>query len=145
MLPIAVMLDGTHGGADVTYDNLQTNQTFSFDVMGADLIAAGATVGQNLRLNIFSHHINWVDNLSVTLPYDPEIGDIFIQAVPGGTEVALTWMTDSGSLYGVAARRSLTLESWDNIITGVEGTGGEVTVTNPVSSDAEFYRADIQD
>lgn len=65
-------LDGTHGGSETTYATWQENQTFSFDFSGADLIVAGATAGDDLRVNFFSKgdsdSINWIDNVSVVVP-----------------------------------------------------------------------------
>lgn len=76
------------------------------------------------------------------------VGDISIEVVSGGTEVTLTWATELGGNYGVLAIENLAFDSWDaaTIITdGVPGTGGDVTITNAVSEDAEFYRAYLED
>jgi hypothetical protein len=55
--------------------------------------------------------------------------------------VALTWATEAGWNYGVAVKENLIYGSWSNIITGVAGISGEVTVINPVPADARFFRA----
>jgi hypothetical protein len=91
-----------------------------------------------------------MDNLKLygTIPEPPglpEIGDMSITALPGGTEVALSWLTDASYSYGVEASTYLPGGVWDNIITNVPGTGSEVTVTNAVSTGAEFYRAYLEE
>ncbi len=145
-------LDSTHGGQAATYESWETNQTHSLEFTGAALIAAGATANEELRLNIFSksgtHSINWIDNASLIMGWGAlptSVGNISIEVVQGGTNVALSWLTREGWNYGVEAKESgLKYGSWSTIITGVEGTGAEVTVTNPVSSYPKFYRAYLE-
>lgn len=144
-----IELDGTH--SNITYEAWQTNQTYSLVFAGADLIAGGASANEELRLNIFSRNnnqsINWIDNVSVMMTWGDTpsaLGDISIEVVSGGTEVALTWPTREGWNYGVEARENLAFGSWDaatTITNGVPGNGGEVTITIPVSPDDVFYRA----
>jgi hypothetical protein len=90
-----------------------------------------------------------MDNLKLygTIPLPPvtEVGEIAIEAISAGTEVALTWPTELGGSYGVMARENLSVSSWNNIITNVPGTGSDVTVTNPVSANVEFYRAYLEE
>ncbi len=69
------------------------------------------------------------------------IGNMTIAVLPGGTQVELSWSTAFGYSYGVEASTDLSGGVWSNIITNVPGTGGQVTVTNAISSDAEFYKA----
>lgn len=68
---VLVDLDGTHAGQGTSYASWQANQTFSFEISGADLISQGAVAGQDLNVAITSsanaHSINWVDNVSLTL------------------------------------------------------------------------------
>lgn len=72
------------------------------------------------------------------------VGDISIDVV-STNQVALSWETSGGATYGVKASGNLSVGVWDNIISNVPGTGGEVTVTNTISAGAEFYRAYLQD
>lgn len=69
----------THTGV---YTEWTDAMTFSHDVTGADLIAAGATAGDSLRLNLYSKDINWLDNISVTVI--PEPATLGLVAVFGG-------------------------------------------------------------
>ncbi|MDF7799044.1 PKD domain-containing protein [Pontiellaceae bacterium B1224] len=92
--------------------------------------------------------IGTMDNLSWITPnppLPPAVGDISIGVISGGTEVTLSFLTSNNGSYGVEVRTSMTVGGWDNIITNIAGTGTEVTVTNSVSSDVEFYRAFIED
>jgi acylphosphatase len=141
-------LDGSYDVANEPYVSWTSNQTHELTITGAELIAAGVTVGEGLRIDFASHYtgtgnsIIWVDNVSVFLPLAPTtVGDISIEVVSGGTEVALTWVTEAGWNYGVAVKDDLVYGTWSNIITGVEGVDGEVTVTNSVPADAKFFRA----
>ncbi len=91
-----------------------------------------------------------MDNLKLygTIPGTPglpEIGDMTIEVISGGTEVSLSWLTDVGYTYGVQSKADLNDLVWDNIITNVPGTGFEVTVTNALSPDVEFYQAYIEE
>ncbi|WP_372846233.1 cadherin-like domain-containing protein [Pontiella sp.] len=133
---------GTH--ANTTYADWTEAMTWSFTFTGEDLIAAGASANEELRLNFTSTSINWLDNVSVIVEggAPTAVGDISIEVVSGGTEVALSWATESGWNYGVEARSGLAHGSWDTIVTnGVPGNGGEVTITTPASAGAVFYRA----
>jgi hypothetical protein len=134
--------------ANTTYEDWTEAMTWSYTITGADLIAAGASPDEVLRLHFLSdadvNSINWLDNVSVTVDggAPTEVGDISIEVVSAGTEIALTWATELNWNYGVEGRSGLAFGSWDTIITnGVPGTGGEVTITIPASADVEFYRA----
>jgi sialate O-acetylesterase len=63
---VSIDLQGTHGGSGVTYSEWQSNQTHTVQFSGQDLIDSGATAGEELRLNIYSGDINWVDNIALT-------------------------------------------------------------------------------
>lgn len=148
-----IELDGTHGGSGTVYPTWESNQTHSLTFSGADLIAAGAIANEELRLNIFSKSdtdsINWIDNVSVMMTWGDRpvsVGDMSIEIVSGGTEVALSWPTQQGFNYGVAGQADMQFGSWGTAITNnIPGTGGEVTVTIPVSKDVEFYRAYLEE
>lgn len=92
--------------------------------------------------------IGTVDNLSLVttnIPAEAVVGNISIEVVSAGTEVALSFSTTADFFYGVAAGSTPDDDSWDNVITNIPGTGGEVTVTNPVAGETEFYRAYIEE
>jgi hypothetical protein len=109
----------------------------SLDV-SLDVTALGHSVYGNVSITAIT--------LAQTFVPDPTIGEISMEMISGGTEVALSWDTSYGDYYGVMASGNLAVSSsWSNIITGVLGTGGEVTVTNTLSEGVEFYRAYIQD
>ncbi|MDF7826519.1 Ig-like domain-containing protein [Pontiellaceae bacterium B12227] len=72
------------------------------------------------------------------------VGDISMGVVSGGTAMALSWPTLVGSSYGVQATDDLVIGTWSNIITGVTGTGGDVSVTNLITEDALFMRAYVE-
>lgn len=139
--------------ANTTYADWTQDMTWSFEFACSNLVAAGASPNDELRLNFWSKNnnnsINWLDNVSLALevgefPPPSEVGDISIEVVSGGTEVALTWPTAAGWNYGVVARSSLVIGSWDtatDITNGVPGNGGDVTITIPATDDVEFYRA----
>jgi hypothetical protein len=67
-------LDGSNDGS-TTYESWTAAQTFSWTITGADLIAGGATAGQDLRLHINAasdtDSINWIDNVSMTVIPEP--------------------------------------------------------------------------
>jgi len=70
----------------------------------------------------------------------PSIGDITVEQLPGTTGLALTWATDAGLDYATQTKTNLLDESWTNDITGIVGTGGDVTVTTAVDQAQSFYR-----
>jgi autotransporter-associated beta strand protein len=65
-------------------------------------------------------------------------GNVAIQQIPAGS--LLTWATVVGQDYTVETSPSLTTPSWDPDISGVPGTGGDVSVTSTVSGVEAFFR-----
>jgi hypothetical protein len=107
--------------------------------VGGTIVLTGTMTGLG---NYNNTHVNFMSLSEHGVVTPTVVGDISIEVVSAGTEVALTWLTEEGWNYGVEGRSGLAFGSWDTIITnGVPGTGGEVTITIPASADVEFYRA----
>ncbi|MEN8254567.1 MAG: hypothetical protein ABFR33_03765 [Verrucomicrobiota bacterium] len=72
----------------------------------------------------------------------PEIGDIAIELLPGGSELALTWITSD--LYTYNLLEAAYLSNPTTWITNQTVTGGvsSVTATTSVSSAKAFYKAE---
>ncbi|RKX35417.1 MAG: hypothetical protein DRP64_19345 [Verrucomicrobia bacterium] len=70
----------------------------------------------------------------------PEIGLIAIDQLSGTNALSLTWATGAGYSYTVESKPDLLLSGWTNDITGIVGTGGDVTVTTAVDQAKSFYR-----
>ncbi|WP_372807623.1 hypothetical protein [Pontiella sp.] len=70
-----------------TYADWTEDMTWSFDFSGADLIAAGASADDELRVNFYSKNnsnsISWLDNVSVTVI--PEPATLGLVAAFGGS------------------------------------------------------------
>lgn len=69
------------------------------------------------------------------------VGDISISVISSGSQVALSWPTEAGFHYGVLATDNVAHGTWSPAVTGVLGTGAEVSVTNDVTESQLFYRA----
>ncbi len=70
----------------------------------------------------------------------PPIGNIAMAWLPGANGLALTWSTGSGYDYALQSKASLTNGDWVADMTGIPGTGGDVTVTTAVVQAQSFYR-----
>jgi hypothetical protein len=67
----------------------------------------------------------------------PEIRDVKLS----GTDVLISFTTINAATYNLAGRDDLVSGGWSDLITGIIGTGGLVTVTNSdVTSRQRFYR-----
>jgi hypothetical protein len=73
------------------------------------------------------------------------VDDVSYQLLSGGTQIALSWPTAAGFDYGVQVTDDLVYGTWSNAVTGVLGTGGEVSVTNDITEDKLFYRSYLVD
>lgn len=69
------------------------------------------------------------------------VGDISSILISGGSQIALSWLTDAGFNYGIQVTDDLVYGTWSNVISGVLGTGGEVSVTNEVAKNKLFFRS----
>jgi hypothetical protein len=77
-------------------------------------------------------------------PLNPIVGDLSYEIITDGTEVVLSFETTYGALYGVEAAANLT-GPWGDIASDLPGNDAEVSVTNALTGNAEFYRAYIQE
>jgi hypothetical protein len=78
------------------------------------------------------------------VPLDPIVGDLSYEIITDGTEVVLSFETTYGALYGVEAAAALA-GPWGDIATDLPGNDAEVSVTNALTGNVEFYRAYIQE
>jgi hypothetical protein len=117
------MIDGTGSVLTLTF------------VMGSQVGAYGGMGLDNLKL---------YGTIPGTAPL-PEIGNMSISTLPGGTQVVLSWNTGIGYTYGLQAKSGLEFGTWNNIATNIIATGSEVSVTNSILSAAEFYRAYLEE
>ncbi|MDF7799222.1 hypothetical protein P4C99_07080 [Pontiellaceae bacterium B1224] len=173
--PITMQIGGlsSHLVADSTYsfylwgigDSVDQNSTFTFD--GIEItVGAGepddADASNYMAKYTFTTGLTVPDTLDfiwddrnqraalngfaiVRVP-NAAVGRISLEIISGGTEVALRFATSANGIYGVKASDNLAIESsWNNIMTDIPGTGGEVIITNSLSADGEFYRAYLQD
>jgi hypothetical protein len=59
--------------------------------------------------------------------------------------LALTWPTANGINYAVQAKTNLVSSAnWQDAITNIPGTGGDVTVTTAVDQTQSFYRVIVE-
>ena len=119
---VFVDLDGTHEG--IAYPTWQTNQTFTFEISGTNLINQGAVAGQDLSVSLTSNDdadsINWIDNVSLTIG-DVPVPDIWLDGAQGlglVNELVAVWtnLASPGTYDAVQAdvskRPELMYESW---------------------------------
>ena len=57
-----------------------------------------------------------------------------------GTEVVLSWMTVSGTSYGVMWTTNLTTGSWIDITNGISGNDARMSVTNAITEKQQFFQ-----
>jgi hypothetical protein len=108
----------------------------SLDV-SLDVTALGDTTYGNVSITAIT--------LQQTSETDPEVGDVTFEIISGGTQMAMSFNTTAGYLYGVEVTDDLVDGAWSNTVEDVAGTDSEVIVTNALMGDAGFYRAFIQD
>jgi hypothetical protein len=82
---------------------------------------------------------------SATLATIPVIDDFGVGVVPGGASMVLSWQAQSGTSYGVMATTNLVTGTWSNIVEGIVGFDGVVSVTNTPAVDQQYYRAYIEE
>ncbi|MEN8254704.1 MAG: hypothetical protein ABFR33_04460, partial [Verrucomicrobiota bacterium] len=70
------------------------------------------------------------------------VGDLSIIYLSGGGSVAISWNTDDWGTYALQAKTNLVEGSdWTDEESGIDGTGGSVSVTTAVGQAQSFYRA----
>ena len=68
-----------------------------------------------------------------------QVTDLVIAGpVAGG--MVLSWTSIDGNPYGVQTNIDLVIGTWGTLETGIIGTGGSLSVTNPVGPDQLFYQ-----
>lgn len=73
------------------------------------------------------------------------IGDIDWELLDGTTnQIVLTWTAINGASYAVQSTTNLVTGSWSNLLSGVIGNGGNVSVTDMVDQVQNFYRVIAQ-
>ena len=61
-----------------------------------------------------------------------------------GANVKLSWPSRGGSSYSVLFKNSVTDPNWSVLTSNILGTGGIVSVTDPIAPGARFYRVQTQ-
>ena len=139
----------------LVYDDAGTNVTIpGTDVEAATggTLAAGqitvqagdAWIGKTIGVGI-STSSSWPEIDQVYLgvtskPADPVTDLVITGPVSGGTQVILTWTGEDGGSYAVQTNSNLIVADWQDLQTGISGTGGTLTVTNTVGPEQTFYR-----
>ena len=67
-----------------------------------------------------------------------------IQAKQSGTNIVLSFPTQSGFNYQVQYRNSLTDAGWTALAGGIAGNNAAQTMNDPVTSSPRFYRVQVQ-
>ncbi|VGO13019.1 hypothetical protein PDESU_01573 [Pontiella desulfatans] len=77
---------------------------------------------------------------------DPVPGDVSI-AILYGTNMVMSWETAAGYKYGIEATDNLVSGTWTNIVENLDGTGGDLIITNAIPDDEPqlFFRSYLQD
>jgi len=66
--------------------------------------------------------------------------NITLEQLPGTNALALTWSTDDRYAYILNNKTNLTDDVWSTHMTGIAGTGGDITVTTATEQVQNFYR-----
>lgn len=101
-------------------------------------VTQASTAGASFRYGVAT--VDFIFTISNSAP-PTSVGDISISVVSSGSQIALSWETVGGFHYGVLATDNVVYGPWSPAVTGVLGTGGEVSVTNDVTESPLFYRA----
>lgn len=116
--------------------------------------AGGLSAGQFSAVSAYDSNGSAVADLAidssgfltgtVSGPAPSPIGDIAIDLINAGSDVAITWSSTAGDLYSVSNRTDLVSGSWALVSGGLTGTGGSMTVTDAVDQVQSFYRVYAQ-
>jgi len=105
-----------------------------------------ASIGRQLGIELDNVAGGWVgfDNVrltSVSLSVPPIAPLLSIRGpVDGGTAVVISWSSETGQTYGVETNSMLGSTNWGSFVSGIPGTGGNLTVTNIIGPDQTYYR-----
>jgi hypothetical protein len=67
-----------------------------------------------------------------------------VTASLGAGHINISFLSRGGSLYSVLFKTNVADASWSVLTNGIPGTGGIVTVTDPISRPRRFYRVQTQ-
>jgi hypothetical protein len=82
-----------------------------------------------------------VDNVSLRPDQILIVGDLSMELLSGGSNLALTWDTSSEGIYDLESKSNLTDVAWATDLASIPGgTNGSVTVTTAVDQVQSFYR-----
>ncbi len=74
------------------------------------------------------------------------VGEVSVEMLPGGKDVVISWETSVLGTFGLESTESIAYSEWTDVVSGLAGTGSEMSVTTTVSSaETCFYRAYIED
>ncbi len=74
------------------------------------------------------------------------VGEVSIEMLPGGTDVVISWDTSVFGTFALESVENIAYSEWTDVVSGLAGTGSEMSVTTTVSSaETCFYRAYIED
>ncbi|MEN8255740.1 MAG: hypothetical protein ABFR33_09765, partial [Verrucomicrobiota bacterium] len=130
-------IGGTHASG-ANYDRLQWNPG-EVAVAGTNTTRTFVLDGTG-GLNAYCDGVDIVGHVEYRIASPiPEIGDIAIEFLPAN-DVVITWSTADGFSYTLEKRSDLTGGGWSPDVSGVSGTGGDVSITTPVFQAEAFYR-----
>ncbi|RKX47691.1 MAG: hypothetical protein DRP64_00360 [Verrucomicrobia bacterium] len=137
-IDLTATFDEVADTVEINYASATTN--FSLGTYATGFSDSSRFVEVKTRRNGDVGTWDWrVDNLKIALGDSLQsIGDITLELL-SGTELALTWATESGFDYALETKADLVVGDWATNTT-VSGTGGDVTVTTGVSEVQSFYR-----
>jgi hypothetical protein len=61
-----------------------------------------------------------------------------------GTDATITWSSQSGKTYAIQSKTDLNATTWNDELTGIAGTGGDISRDFPSGSGNKFYRVVCQ-
>ncbi len=117
---------------DSKYQDLNGATEFRLYIYGGNASSSSATLFDKVILHG-----------SAGVVAAPVVGDFEIGVVSGS--LTLSWPAVSGASYGVMATTNLVDGPWTNILTGVAGLDGVLSVTNTPTEDRQYFRAYVED
>jgi probable HAF family extracellular repeat protein len=127
----------SNGGSMVDLNSLLDASGDGWTLIEARAINDAGQIAGIGRFNGANHA--FLLNPLPTPPLGPMITGIRIE----GDDVLITLTTDEDTGYTMEATDSLSPDSWNDVITGIAGNGGIVTITDVDGADrpGRFYRA----
>ncbi len=116
--------------------------TYDFDLAGTDIGIGSYTL--DVYMNNFSGVGSYAIYDGVLLSTYPATNSVTILPssglVSGGTEMEIAWISEFGASYIMETNSNLIFGDWQPYMLDILGTGGEITITNPIGPDQTFYR-----